>query len=66
MWDLQVPNDYKFETIISIENTNFVGEITSKQKRRSESLTGRTVQIRKSSSITVGTSPSPRFLYNIK
>lgn len=42
--------------------TNFVGDMTSKQNRRSESLTGRTVHIRRSSSITVGTSPSPLFL----
>lgn len=43
-------------------DTYFVGEITSKQNRLSESLTGRTVHMRRSSSITVGVSLSPLFL----
>ncbi len=36
---------------------DLVGEMTSKQKRRSMSLSGRTRQIRRSSSITVTSSP---------
>lgn len=47
------------------KSSHFVGEMTSKQNLRSESLTGRTVQIRRSSSITVGVSSESRFLLKI-
>lgn len=58
-------SDYRgivFSSSMNYFSTNFVGDMTSKQNRRSESFTGLTVHIRRSSSITVGTSPSPRFL----
>lgn len=43
-------------------STYFVGDMTSKQNRRSPSLTGRTVHRRKSSSITENESSLLRFL----
>lgn len=43
-------------------DTHFVGDMTSKQKRRSPSFTGRTVQMRRSSSITENESSLLRFL----
>ena len=48
--------------LLYIQDTYLVGDMTSKQKRRSPSLTGRTVQIRKSSSITENESSLLRFL----
>lgn len=48
--------------INDLKRTYFVGDMTSKQKRRSPSLTGLTVQMRKSSSITENESSLLRFL----
>lgn len=48
--------------VVGVKSTYLVGDMTSKQKRRSPSLTGRTVQMRKSSSITENESSLLRFL----
>lgn len=49
-----------------IKMTYFIGDMTSKQNLRSDSLTGRTLHIRKSSSIIVGTSSLSRLLKSTK
>lgn len=63
MWDLFNEYTCKFYPLEgSAMTTHLVGEMTSKQNLRSPSFTGRTVQMRKSSSMTENESSLLRFL----